>query len=194
MEPVHIFYKDLPVDENNIFIVNLTEKNQVEEVKFKKSREYAVTGLSVNQDIGTDFIAVGETDREEVLSKLIQTLVKGKREPYLFPIIFNEEAMGKLILFERISSKEVPFIEYTFYNATTKKNETVDFYNYQLHLEKCGFEQADAELEFLYTVKMSRDKKKLIRKMTMGKKQENYFFQMNQGSGTYQYQQLIEKN
>ena len=194
MEPVHIFYKDLPVDENNIFIVNLTEKNQVEEVKFKKSREYAVTGLSVNQDIGTDFIAVGETDREKVLSKLIQTLVKGKREPYLFPIIFNEEAMGKLILFERRSSKEVPFIEYTFYNATTKKNETVDFYNYQLHLEKCGFEQADAELEFLYTVKMSRDKKKLIRKMTMGKKQENYFFQMNQGSGTYQYQQLIEKN
>ena len=194
MEPVHIFYKDLPVDENNIFIVNLTEKNQVEEVKFKKLREYAITGLSVNQDIGTDFIAVGETDREEVLSKLIQTLVKGKREPYLFPIIFNEEAMGKLILFERRSSKEVPFIEYTFYNATTKKNETVDFYNYQLHLEKCGFEQADAELEFLYTVKMSRDKKKLIRKMTMGKKQENYFFQMNQGSGTYQYQQLIEKN
>ena len=194
MEPVHIFYKDLPVDENNIFIVNLTEKNQVEEVKFKKSREYAVTGLSVNQDIGTDFIAVGETDREEVLSKLIQTLVKGKREPYLFSIIFNEEAMGKLILFERRSSKEVPFIEYTFYNATTKKNETVDFYNYQLHLEKSGFEQADAELEFLYTVKMSRDKKKLIRKMTMGKKQENYFFQMNQGSGTYQYQQLIEKN
>ena len=45
MEPVHIFYKVLPVDENNIFIANLTEKNDKEGVKFKKSREYAVTGL-----------------------------------------------------------------------------------------------------------------------------------------------------
>ena len=37
METVHIFYKDLPVDDNNIFVTNLTEKNEVEEVKFKKS-------------------------------------------------------------------------------------------------------------------------------------------------------------
>ena len=39
MKPVHIFCKGLPVDENNIFIANITEKNDVEEVKFKKSRE-----------------------------------------------------------------------------------------------------------------------------------------------------------
>ena len=76
MELIHIFYKELPVVENNIFIANLTEKNEVDTVKFKKSREYAVTGLSIKQDIGTDFTTVGETDRQEVLSKLIQKLVK----------------------------------------------------------------------------------------------------------------------
>ena len=81
MEPANIFYKNLPVDENNIFVANLTEKNEVDEVKFKKSREYAVTRFSINQDIGTDFIAVGETDRQKVLSKLIQKLVSEKREP-----------------------------------------------------------------------------------------------------------------
>ena len=43
MEPIHIFYKGLPVDENNIFIVDITEKNEVENVRFKKSLEYAVT-------------------------------------------------------------------------------------------------------------------------------------------------------
>ena len=80
MEPVHIFYKDLPVDENNIFIANLKEKNEEEEVKFKKSSEYAVTGLSINQDIGTNFIAVVETDRQGVLSKLIQKLVKKENQ------------------------------------------------------------------------------------------------------------------
>ena len=35
MEPVHIFYKDSSVYENNIFVANLTEKNEVEEVKLK---------------------------------------------------------------------------------------------------------------------------------------------------------------
>ena len=114
MEPVHTFYKDLPVNENNIFVASLTGKNEVEEIKFKESREYAVTGLLINQDIGTDFMAVGETDRQEVLSKLIQKLLKEKNEPCLFLRIFNEEAMEKLIPFKRKSSKEVPFIEYTF--------------------------------------------------------------------------------
>ena len=84
MEPIHIIYKELPVDESNIFIADITEKNEAENVKFKKSLEYAVTGLSINQDIGTDLIAVGETGKQVVLSKLIQKLVKEKREPYLF--------------------------------------------------------------------------------------------------------------
>ena len=73
---------------------------------------------------------MGETDRQEVLSKLMQKLVKEKREPYLFLRIFNEVAMEKLIPLKRRSSKEILFIEYTFHNTTTKKNETVVFCNY----------------------------------------------------------------
>ena len=117
-----------------------------------------------------------ETDRQEVLSKLIQKLVNEKREPYLFIRIFNEEAFEKIIPFKRKSSKEVPFLEYTFYNTTTKKSETVDFYNYQLHLEKYGFKWAYAELKFLNTMKRSTDKKILIRKMTMGKETRKKHF------------------
>ena len=83
MEPVHLFYKELSVDENNIFVVNLTKTNEVEDIKLKKSREYPVTGLSINQDIGTDFMTVGETDRQEVLSKSIRKLVK-KKENHTF--------------------------------------------------------------------------------------------------------------
>ena len=48
MEPIHIFYEEVPVNENNIFIANLTEKNEVKNVRFKKS----MTGVSINQDIG----------------------------------------------------------------------------------------------------------------------------------------------
>ena len=43
MESIHIFYKELPVDENNIFNENITIKNKVENVKFK-SLEYAGLG------------------------------------------------------------------------------------------------------------------------------------------------------
>ena len=64
MEPIHIFYKELPVDENNIFTANITAKNEVENVKFKKSLEYAVTGLSINQDIGSALMTETNIDRQ----------------------------------------------------------------------------------------------------------------------------------
>ena len=48
MEPIHIFYKELPADENNIFTADIAEKNDAENVKFKKSVKCAVTGLSIN--------------------------------------------------------------------------------------------------------------------------------------------------
>ena len=35
MVPTHIFYKELPIDENNTFAVNLGNKNEVEEVRLK---------------------------------------------------------------------------------------------------------------------------------------------------------------
>ena len=68
MEPIHIFYKDLPVDKNNIFTANITEKNEDENVRFKKSLEYAVTGLSVKQDIGSASVTVTDLDRQDFLS------------------------------------------------------------------------------------------------------------------------------
>ena len=83
MEPIHIFYKELPIDQNNIFTANLAEKNEVEEVSFKKSREYAITGLSDNQDVDSGLVAVTDIDRQEVISNLIQKLVKEKKEPDL---------------------------------------------------------------------------------------------------------------
>ena len=65
MEPIHIFYRELPLDENNIFTANLAEKNEVEEVKFKKSKEYAVTGLSINQDVDSDLVTVTDTEKKK---------------------------------------------------------------------------------------------------------------------------------
>ena len=49
---------------HNIFTSNLAEKNEVEEGKFKKSKEYGVTGLSINQDVDSDLVAVIDTEKK----------------------------------------------------------------------------------------------------------------------------------
>ena len=54
----------------------LQKKNEVEKVRFKKSLEYAVTGLSINQDIGSALVTVTDVYRQIFLSNTIQKLVK----------------------------------------------------------------------------------------------------------------------
>ena len=54
----------------------LQKKNEVEKVRFKKSLEYAVTGLSINQDIGSALVTVTDVYRQNLLSNTIQKLVK----------------------------------------------------------------------------------------------------------------------
>ena len=62
----------ITVDENNIFTANSAEKNEVEEVKLKKLKKYVITGLSIKEDINSSVVAETDTDRQEVLSNLIQ--------------------------------------------------------------------------------------------------------------------------
>ena len=57
----------------------LQEKKEVENVKFKKSQEYAVTGLFVNQDIDSELVTVTDVNKLNVLSNSIQNLVKDKK-------------------------------------------------------------------------------------------------------------------
>ena len=126
MEPIHIFYRELPIDKNNIFTANLAEKNEVEEVKFKISKEYALTGLSISQDIDSNIAAVTDTDREEIISNLTQKLVREKKDPNLDLRSYNEEAFEKIIPFKKKTESKIPPTKLTFYNATTKKEEEVN--------------------------------------------------------------------
>ena len=51
IEPAYIYYKELAADKKNIFTANIAEKNEVENVKFSKSQEYGVTGMTIIPDI-----------------------------------------------------------------------------------------------------------------------------------------------
>ena len=41
-----------------------TEQNEVENVRFKKSLEYAVTGILINQGIGSALVTVTDIDQQ----------------------------------------------------------------------------------------------------------------------------------
>ena len=50
----------------------------MENVKFKNSQEYAVTGASINQDIDSELVTVTGVEKLNNLSNSIQNLVKKK--------------------------------------------------------------------------------------------------------------------
>ena len=77
------------------------EKNEVEEGKFRNSREYPVTGLSKNPHLDSKVITVTDTDRLETIGKLIQKIVKPRKERGLDVRIRNEETIGKVTRFWR---------------------------------------------------------------------------------------------
>ena len=63
----------------SIFTADIAEKNEVENVKFKKSQECAVTGLSITQDIGSKLVTVTDVNKLNILSNSMQNLVKEKK-------------------------------------------------------------------------------------------------------------------
>ena len=84
MEPIHIFYKELLVDVDNIFTANISEKNEekneVKNVKFLKSQEYGVTGMTIIPDIkDSSILRVTNEKKLKALSEKIQELVKNKK-------------------------------------------------------------------------------------------------------------------
>ena len=162
MEPAHVLYKELPLDESNIFSANLAENNEVEEIKFKKSNEYAVIGLSINQEVESDLVPVAHLDAQNTLRDPIRNYVKKKEELNLTLKIYNEEAFKTITSFKKRS--DVAVRSFKDYDTATKKQETVDFYDYFDHLERFGFEWEEVQLQFKYSVKLSDDKKKLIKK------------------------------
>ena len=98
----------------------LQKKNKVENVRFKKSLEYAVTGLSRNQDLGSDLLTATDVYRQTFLSNTIQKLVKEKNEPDLDLKISNPKTKDIIIPLKKNSAADCPPIKLTFCNITTR--------------------------------------------------------------------------
>ena len=72
MEVLHTFYKELPVDEDNIFSLNLSENNKVDSVKFDKPKKYEISGLSINQSTGPGVLFLN-VEGKKALNNILRT-------------------------------------------------------------------------------------------------------------------------
>ena len=79
MDFSHIYYKLIPVDEDKTFSANLTENNEVEQIKFKKSKIYAISGLSVDQDTQSN-VSLPNADGKKALSDILRKYAEEKNK------------------------------------------------------------------------------------------------------------------
>ena len=102
------------------------------------------------------------------MSERIQELVKNKREPDLNLTISHSETKDLTIPLKKIRNRLSPYKTY-FFQHNNQKNEEIVFYNYYKHFKKFGFEWENTTIEFKFSIEVSKDEKKLIKKMTMSK-------------------------
>ena len=104
MEFSHVFYKEIPLDEDNIFSANLAENDGVEQVKFKKSKIYAISGLSIDQDTQPN-VSLPNIEGKKALSDILRTYAEEKNKFNLDLKVYKE----KILILMSPSKKEQMF-------------------------------------------------------------------------------------
>ena len=101
MELRHILFKGIDLDNENKFMVNLTEINSIEKIKFSLRRSNFVTNLEENAKIETNIMKWNYYDKIHRLSQFCHALNKSDKE---------DQIMRDLILIR----KEVDKLEHDF--------------------------------------------------------------------------------
>ena len=122
MDPVHIFFKELEIDQDNTFTANVSQENGVENVIFNTDKEYAVTGMVTKPDIvDSELVKIENTKELDRISKEIQELIKNYKDPDLTLSISNPETKTLLLLFVKKEESDLPKIKLTYFNTTKKR-------------------------------------------------------------------------
>ena len=122
MDPVHIFFKVLEINQDNTFTANISQENEVENVVFNTDKEYAVTGMVIKPDItDPELVKIENTKELDKISKEIQELIKNYKDPDLTLNISNQETKTLLLPFVKKDESDLPKIKLTYFNTTTKK-------------------------------------------------------------------------
>ena len=122
MNPVHILFKELEIDQDNTFTANVSQENEVENVVFNTDTQYVVTGMVIKPGIAdSELVKIKNTKDLDRISKEIQELIKNYKDPELTLSISNPETKTLLLPFVKKDESDLPKIKLTYFNTTTKK-------------------------------------------------------------------------
>ena len=116
MNPVHIYCKEIDIDQNHSFTINFAKENEIENILFDGQNEYVVSRMDIKPVIKDEKIIKIESKKEQKkISEEIQELIKQNKEPNLTFIISHPET----------NSIKIPFVKKKW-NRTTEKE--TDFF------------------------------------------------------------------
>ena len=123
MDPAHIFYKDLKIDQDNIFTANISKENEIKNILFSDKKEYAITGLTIKPNsLDSDPTKIKNDKELDIIRKEIQELIKDYKERDLTLSIYNPETKTLLLrITQKKNEKDLPKIKLTCFNTTTEK-------------------------------------------------------------------------
>ena len=186
MNPSYIYFKELDIDSENIFSLNFSKENEIENVFLDKDFEYAITGLNLNVKIPEDQVIKIEDEKKlNEKNEEIRELIKIYKEADLTLHIENTETAKIKIPFTKKTETDLPLIKYNYFDTITKKTENLFVYDFAGNFEKYGFQWGwnYTSVGFRYSIKKVGEKiqKKIYLKSATRRRivvDESRFFNM----------------
>ena len=103
MSPVHIYFKEIDIYQDQTFIINFATENEIENVLFDGQNEYRVSRMNIKPVLTDEKIIKIENKKEQKkkISEEIQELIKQNKEPNLTLFIYHPET----------KTIEIPFVK-----------------------------------------------------------------------------------
>ena len=165
MNPSHIYFKNINIDQDQTFTLNFSKENEIENVIFDKDHEYAITGLKINAELpDKNILKIENVKEQNRVSSEIQEIIKNYKEPDLTLFMSHPETKTIEIPFVKKSKSDLPKIKFTYFNTSTKKTENFFVYDFIGHLKKFGFDWIHNDLGLRYGIKINNSDSKKIKK------------------------------
>ena len=76
MNPSYLYFKELDIDSDDVFHLNFSKENEIEEVVLDKDYEYTITGLNLNVDFdSSQVIKIEDKNKQKKLNaEILQAL------------------------------------------------------------------------------------------------------------------------
>ena len=115
------------------FLENLTENNEIKQIVLKKSEIYAISRLSIDQDLKCN-ISLPNIEGRKALSVILKVYAEEKKSFNVHLKIYKEGYFDIIVPFKKRMSVLVN--SFQCYDTTTQKQETIEFYDDYYHLKK----------------------------------------------------------